>query len=771
MDAQVGFDFTIALRNAGYDVNEISADALVDLQTLTAGKYDLLVIPNAPVMPLAAIPSIRVFLETGGSIIACGLPAWDAGVTKVNGLWVTRQQRADRARAENIPHLEGLSPGYLFFPVTEARLLSPPPGPFPDRPAMLKIPPNLLALHPRPGRSGFDKDRPWSCRPLLNAFSDGDHRGTIAAMLVPLRKPYLGGAWAVFTPSDPMFYRQPSIISMIGNAAKEIRRGVFLVEGGSAFYTVFDDQSVPLGARVLRTGADDPGRISVRISVTPADGNQPVYSKTWPIDIAHGQTARVSEDWKPAAWPAKGYRITTELFVDNAITDRIDHELHVWRPKPVKHFIESRDGGFFLDGKPWKAHGVNYMPSSGIAQPDGNMFEHWVGAAAYDPVVIDRDLRRIKAMNLNSVSVFVYHQSLAAMNMLDFLRRCEDLGIYVNLSLRPGTPLDFQWPRIREMIEKLRLARNDTVFAYDLAWEPSHYTHQYQKRYIPAWRDWIIKRHRSIESAEKTWGVSAPSENGQFSVPPAKQLLEDGQWRKMVADYRAFLDEMLGAKYAEARRLVKSIDPNHAVSFRMQLSGDPTIRDPNLLPYDMYGLADAVDIWEPEAYGRIGDWERVKPGHFTADYARLCDPKKPVLWAEMGYTVWDDAARGPTRDKLDFAARYYADFYRMMIQSGADGVFYWWYPGGYRHNERSDFGIINPDGTDRPVTKVIRDQAAACLSAPKPGPVDHWITVNRDRDARGLNGIYEAVKKEYWDAIRDGKIPGLKWEKRPGDRG
>ena len=38
-----------------------------------------------------------------------------------------------------------------------------------------------------------------------------------------------------------------------------------------------------------------------------------------------------------------------------------------------------------------------------------------------------------------------------------------------------------------------------------------------------------------------------------------------------------------------------------------------------------------------------------------------------------------------------------------------DGVAWWWYPGGYRVNERSDFGIINPDGTDRPVTKVIRE--------------------------------------------------------------
>ena len=38
---------------------------------------------------------------------------------------------------------------------------------------------------------------------------------------------------------------------------------------------------------------------------------------------------------------------------------------------------------------------------------------------------------------------------------------------------------------------------------------------------------------------------------------------------------------------------------------------------------------------------------------------------------------------------------------RLLIESGADGVYFWWYPGGFRVNENSDYGIINPDGTDQ----------------------------------------------------------------------
>jgi hypothetical protein len=175
-----------------------------------------------------------------------------------------------------------------------------------------------------------------------------------------------------------------------------------------------------------------------------------------------------------------------------------------------------------------------------------------------------------------------------------------------------------------------------------------------------------------------------------------------------------------------------------------------------------------VDIWAPEAYGRIGDWERVRAGDFTAAYARLCDAHKPLTWAEMGYTVWDMNRMAPDPEKLAFEGRYYADFYRMMIESGSDGVFFWWYPGGFRIGENSDFGIINSDGTDRPVTTIIRSEGPSFLKAPKPGKPDYWVAVDRDRDARGLFGIYEAANGEFWKAMTEGRRPGLKWERKPG---
>jgi hypothetical protein len=56
------------------------------------------------------------------------------------------------------------------------------------------------------------------------------------------------------------------------------------------------------------------------------------------------------------------------------------------------------------------------------------------------------------------------------------------------------------------------------------------------------------------------------------------------------------------------------------------------------------------------------------------------------------------------------------------------------------------------------------------VKAPKPKSPDYWISVDRDRDARGLNGIYETAKEEYWKAIQDGRRPGLKWARSPGTK-
>jgi hypothetical protein len=678
-----------------------------------------------------------------------------------------------------IPVLESVSPSYQCFPITtpvvvgadyQKVALEDWEGDAGGRLGEASLP--VVGLNPRARGVGFEQGRAYRWEPLLGAYDAGnrDYRGALGALIVNVEAPFRGSVWGVFTPAEASFYRQRVVTNCVRQVLSRMKRGVFFSEGGSEFFTVFAGQQFKAGARAVNFSKQTVSNVQVSVEFLDAEGVARRTVLEREVALAPGEVKVVEQDGLSRNSGDAG--VSTRLTVDGVRIDGLRHDLGVWEPKAKPQFVEARDGGFWLLGKPWKVHGVNYMPSSGIGLANGQYFEAWLGRGAYDPAVIERDLGRVKAMNLNAVSVFIHHEALGAQHLLDLLRRCEALGLHVNQSLRPGTPMDFRWREMKELIEYFKLAQNDTVFAYDLAWEPSHGSQiQQEQAYSKPWTDWVLKRYGSLAATGKAWGTAPrPSSLGPslLGVPSMQQLTRDGDWRRLVADYRLFLDDLLREKYSTARQLVKSIDPHHAVSFRMSNAGDPLYNWDAALPYDFYGLADAVDVWEPEAYGRIGDWERVRSCDFTAAYARLCDARKPLMWAEMGYNAWDMNRMAPDPEKLAFEGRYYADFYRMMIESGADGVFFWWYPGGFRLGENSDFGIINPDGTDRPVTKVIRNEGPRFLKAPKPKEPDSWIAVDRDRDARGLFGMYEAAKAEFWKALNEGHQPGLKWAREPG---
>jgi hypothetical protein len=966
LDQAFALDIAAQVRAAGYAPELVYAPVLTNQALLTTKRYDLLVLPNARTLPIAAAPTIEAFLRSGGDLLALGLPAWQTPVFQANGKWLTRESYEEALAAQrqqntiedfdhanlsrwtrssgdstakakyelangdhgkalhvtvthlvgwdtlaspalshpfptnhtltcfrakggphtrqlavewleedgsrwiatvdltqqwknyalppdrfkpwpadsvdenrrfnpakavscsvgisqshtapegdgheywfddlgtatnpfgdvtppaesDVPVLDSLSPSYQCFPITTPVVVRADHQKVPleawektaakaDRRDAL----SCLGLNPRVRGVGFDQGRSYRWEPLLGAYDaeTQDYRGALAALLVNTTKPPSRSVWAVFTPADMAFYRQPAVSNCLHQVLSRMKRGVFLGEGGSEFFTLFADQQFQVGARVVNYGKQEVNNLSLTITLLDAEGRSPRAVLETNFTLAPGETRTFAQD-KLTKQPDED-TVSVALTIGGTPIDGLRHELGVWQPETKPDFIKARQAGFWLGGKPWKAHGVNYMPSSGIGLANHQHFEYWLGHGAYDPEVIERDLRRVKAMNLNAVSVFIYHDSLQAQHLLDFLRRCEALGLHVNLSLRPGSPMTFSWDQMKEIIEFYRLAQNDTVLAYDIAWEPTHGGHAEQQRdYAGLWHQWVLQRYDSIATATNAWGFPAPRliatprttltplsmsfATLSIDVPAMSQLITDGPWRKMIADYRIFLDEILHNRYSAARQLIQSIDPNHAVSFRMSSAGDPLYNLDVFLPYDFYGLAQAVDIWEPEAYDLIGDWERIRAGDFTAAYARLCNAEKPLLWAEMGYSVWDMTRMAPDPQKLTLEARYYTDFYRMMIESGADGVFFWWYPGGLRYGENSDFGIINPDGTDRPVTQVIRTEGPRFLKAPKPAAPSEWITVNRDRDARGLYGIYQAAQERFWKAMEVQRRPGLRYERQ-----
>lgn len=663
-----------------------------------------------------------------------------------------------------LPALDTIAPDYKYFPVTGAKQLVVRNDQCIVSATALPLPSCMRSAQPRPRGAGFAKDRSWRFIPLLEArTATGEWRGTPATLLFNTDGPYRGGIWATFGVQDLSWYKAPAVLNLIRQVATRMRNDAFLLDGGANYYTYFTDQEVKLGLRVVAVHSNTMlPEMKGRIIVTDAATGKPIFRHEWPLRVT-ATPQNVSLTWKPQAWPPQGYRVTAMLVNGESIIDSVTHQITAWQPNAKKEFVTIANGDFMWQGRQWRIHGVNYMPSSGIGTEYPEYFEKWLSAPSYDPEIIERDLQHIKAMGLNAVSIFLYRDSMEAQNLLDLLARLERLGLKANLSLRPGTPMDFPAQSVKEMIEYYRLAQNDTVYAYDLAWEPMFGGQDGRKSWDGAWARWVIERYGSLADAERDWGVPMPRDaTGNITNPSAAQL-GDMKYIRLNAAYRRFLDTLVYTKYSEARRFVHSIDPHHFVSFRMAEAGNPTFNTTEMIPYDFPYLAGAVDFLAPEGYGRPGiEWDTIKPGVFEFAYARWADAAKPMVWAEMGTSVCDSSTREAPTTRLDFAAEHYRLFYRMMNASGADGIFYWWYPGGYRVNEQSDYGIINPDGSDRPVTKVIRENAASFLAWHGSKPVDTWLEFDRDEHPLGITGTYTSLKDTFWQAIDRRLTPGLK---------
>ena len=657
-----------------------------------------------------------------------------------------------------VPALEVLCPGYKFFQPGDVATLDargfasgqgcPLPGGV------------LYAMHPRPQANGFEKGRYWAWEPILEAHSaEKALRGTIGAMISWAGGPSSGGRWVSVGIGDGGWYQSEGGRGILRQIAVRLRNPMTVLDCGADRYAYFSGQPVTLGMTLFQAkpvAGEAQGFLVVK------SGNKVVHQERPTLSMNGPQKLSISVPWVPESWPEEGYRVEATVVNGDGVAFTGAHEIHVWRPSKTPQFVEARDGMFVLGGRQWRPHGVNYMPSSGIASEDKTYFEQWLSPQSYDPEVVQRDLDRCAAMGFNALSVFLYRDYTDAQNLVDLLMRMERLGMKANVSLRPGTPMEALPEDACAMIKALHLAENDTVFAYDLAWEPQFRPFE-RDPFNGAWAAWIEERFGSIENAERLWNFKVPRDaSGRLLNFTEAMIGKEGPWGPYVAAYRRFLDTLLYEKYSAARRLVRGVDANHHVSFRMSMASDPTDTQTNTMVYDFAYLAGAVDVLEPEAYGRIGDWDRVKPGRFTREYARWANPAVPMMWAEAGVHVWDMASMSTPAEKLAYQAQFYRDFYRMMTESGADGIFWWWYPGGFRSNENSDYGIINPDGTDRPVTKVIREHAADFVNAPPLRAVTEALEFDRDRFTNGLSGVYGELEGAFWKSADAGGVPGLR---------
>jgi hypothetical protein len=98
----------------------------------------------------------------------------------------------------------------------------------------------------------------------------------------------------------------------------------------------------------------------------------------------------------------------------------------------------------------------------------------------------------------------------------------------------------------------------------------------------------------------------------------------------------------------------------------------------------------------------------------------------------------------------------------MAYQSGSNGTIAWFSAAGYRCNEKSDYGIQNPDRSWRDSTRVMKRWSTRMTEPRRQPEVDVWIPIQLERGASGIAGIYARVGAQFWRAIESGRNPGLR---------
>ncbi len=277
------------------------------------------------------------------------------------------------------PALDTLSPSYKLFDVNGTDSLLVSDGQFIVSEAKLPSSAIIRSPHPRPSGGGFNKGRDWRWVSLIESrTAKGEWRGSPASLYIHASGPFKGGIWASFGIGQPEWYKTPPALGLVRQIAERMKNGTFILDGGANFYTYFSGQKVDLGITAFNVDRDFNSNVTARVTVRQGNLAKPVFTHEWKVNIAPGQTEQVKHSWKPAHWPKGGFTVTAELLQDGRVTDRVSHKIYLWLPKEAKEFVTVQDGEFILNGRRWRANGVNYMPSSGIGTEDGEYFERQI---------------------------------------------------------------------------------------------------------------------------------------------------------------------------------------------------------------------------------------------------------------------------------------------------------------------------------------------------------------------------------------------------------
>ena len=790
VEAKVADAVAEALKREGFEVTFLSAEDVCKPGVLSAEKYFLYTIPNSASYPNEGEEALSNYLKLKGNLLVLGTPVLPGQ-----------------------PLIETVSPGYKMYPMHDIASLKVLDNQeiIPAENLNLPVPITASSCYRRPTGKGIERGYSYRWIPLISAYDkDGLERGTAAWMLVkqkPFEKDSIfkdalrrlirnnkapesaakeGSVFAVCAITDSEALMELARTPLFGNMAKSISKGMYLSYAGAQEFSYWPKEQMQFGAAIVNYGINKK-KVIANITVTDNASHKVVFKKKKKFAVNPGETLKKIFGEIQATSESEGYQVTTELVSDGEKIDVISYEVGVLSAKEEgpESFVTVKGKDFWLEGKKWYPIGANYWPRSAIGTEQEDYLYHWLTPGYYDPEQVDDDLQRLQDMGASFIGIRANYKENKR-TILDFLRRCRNHNIYVHLFLQQHEvtaephyfqgilmPWHFEKEKVAEFINETHISGNPALLSWDLAWEPAGWVFaervrgfgwngnpNFRQTFDKDWANWIDERYGNLESAETDWGVPVPrTEDDQITSPSDKQLREDGKWRIMVAAYRRFQADLMNRKFNDACSYIRQLDPNHLISYRQG----------NLPPYDftLISTHKQVDFFSMEAYSFKPEENGENKVGFVNRYMTYALGDKPFMWIEYGF----GGVRGKFAQELDYNEEWikYQEEYVEMVnlqayKNGANGIAPWWFAGGFRNDEKTDFGITTAEGTLRPSGESVKKYGEMYRTALPERPTPNtWLTIDLDANSGGLWYLTNNKGADaYEKASKAGMCLGLK---------
>jgi len=692
------------------------------------------------------------------------------------------------------PEIQTLAPSSMLYPVDDARQIAAAhvcTGANSDR-ASAANPFKILCPVGRETGLGFDRGRSLRWIRLLNAYDGGGRNRGALLWLTVGQNQYPGAMWLSLGLTDPLQLlaeepRGAALRRALLAATHAMVRGVWLLEGGTRFFSYRPAETVELGGLVLNAGRREQA-LSARCTARDARGQQ-VFERRVELRVPADEQQAFAVKWDPPAGVAFPLQVAVELLdAGGAPCDRIVHAVDRLPTAPAQpsEFVTVDGSRFLLGGKPWTMRGMNYYANTQGGRSTTPLLER----ESYDPEVIERDLAWMESVGINLLSAVRGPQPEdpnapgAFRDLHDFLARCQRHGMKVYYFLASANPLaggDIE--QVKRHITAAGIKDHPAILAWELSWEPIYYAGPAARKMeflLPDWNAWIVERYGSLAAAERDWGfqIDRLKQGEQAALPRREWLVAHGPWDRVNAAFRRFFDDRVGRAYGQMIGQLRRFDPRHLVTFRFGACGIPN--QERFAHAHSAAVAKHVSFLCPEGYNlQTGGWatptpaDDVRKGGLVTLYYRFLSREKPVVWMEFGYTVngfhrqWHTGLERIEPAELATQRQEYEHFFRMFVESGARGAAPWWLPGGFRLGEASDFGLLEPDGSERPACQVLREYlprfalgAEPTCVASDPVTASTAEVIHLDFDAHYADA-WDLYAPQYLAAVKRGRMPRL----------